>query len=483
MSHDTKFDYEKDINTSVNEVKSFQSEKVFKIINDEKKIEVFCTVDKNEKDDFFKCKIFLDSPVFGPDELKNDLFDHNNSLILLKLGQIFTIDYDSITTTRSSFNVPQIFTLHLKKFHSGSIQNFDNKFHRLVIPIEKDLDFDIFSRKLSKIESTFSLNLIETKLDDFDYHIFKYSNDNTKESFFIIEGQEKQSFSNFRKSCESIIIAFAFLAGPVIQHQNFYQTSTVSDFKTIENIFFERKYPNIFFKRPVINPLDFKRYLEKEKEDYDKYKNLSNPFSFDTFSNLCNIIKNNSVYARSCQLVIEANNTKQYLLKAGILSIALETITTLVYEENKENEKIKPISNKETAKNIRLDLLKELSKYNEEISEEAMKILTSKINEINRPTNSKKLAFPFEHYGITLNEVEKEILNHRNKFLHGTSPFEEIQLEEKETELLIIISHLLFMVNSLLLKHIGYTGHITHYPSVVEYRKKMPLSDKLYKII
>jgi hypothetical protein len=187
------------------------------------------------------------------------------------------------------------------------------------------------------------------------------------------------------------------------------------------------------------------------------------------------------VYARCCQLIIEANNTKQYLLKAGILSIALETITTLVYEENKE--KIKPISDKQIAKNLRQNLLNELFKYKEDISEEATKILTSKINEINSPTNSKKLAFPFEYYGITLNEVEKEILNHRNKFLHGTSPFEENQLEQKEIELIIIVSHLLFMVNTLLLKHIKYTGHITHYPSHVEYKYNLPLSDKLYRII
>ncbi|MFP3534114.1 hypothetical protein SB763_32690, partial [Burkholderia sp. SIMBA_042] len=91
--------------------------------------------------------------VFGLDELKNNLFDQKSSLILLKLGQIFTIDYDSITTAKFSFNVPQIFTLHLKKFHSGSIQDFDNKFHRLIIPIEKDLDFDIFSQRHSKVES------------------------------------------------------------------------------------------------------------------------------------------------------------------------------------------------------------------------------------------------------------------------------------------------------------------------------------------
>ncbi|MFP3662945.1 hypothetical protein SB768_31385, partial [Burkholderia sp. SIMBA_043] len=126
-----------------------------------------------------------------------------------------------------------------------------------------------------------SLNLFETKLDDFNYHIFKHTNDETKESFFIIEGQEKQSFSNFRNSCESIIIAFAFLSGPFIQHQNFYQASNDFDFKTIENVFFEKKLSNIFSKRPLINPSEFKKYLKKLEENNDEYNKFSNPFSFD----------------------------------------------------------------------------------------------------------------------------------------------------------------------------------------------------------
>lgn len=481
MDYHITFDHQKHVNISINEIKSFTSEKVFKIINKEKNIEVFCTVQKLEKDDFFTCKIFLDNLILDLNELKSQLFNHDNSLQLFTLGEIFTINLDSIIAFKRPLNIPQIFTLHLKKFHSGSIENFGDKFHRLIIPIEKDIDFEIFSCHNSKIESTISSSLFKTKLDDLNYDIFKYIDGDKKEFFFIIEGQEKQSFINFRKSCESIITAFAFVSGPIIQHQNFYQSSNNFDFTIIDNIFFEKKHPNTFFNRSLINPSDFKRYVKEEKENYNNYKSLCNPFSFDVFSNLCNIIKNNSVFARSCKLIIEANSTKEYLLKAGILSIALETITTLVYEENKE--KIKPISNKQTVKNIRQDLLKEISKYNEEISEEAMKILTSKINEINRPTNSKKLAFPFEYYGIELNQVEKEILNHRNKFLHGSSPFEEIQLEEKQTELLFIISHLLFMVNTLLLKYVGYSGHITHNPSILEYKKNIPLSDRLYRVI
>lgn len=482
MNDDIEFDYEKVIYNSINEIKSFQSEKVFKIINKDKNIEVFSTVDKNNNEDFFKCKIFLDNPIFDLEELKSILFDNNDSLILLKLAQIFTIDFDSITSVKTSFNVPQIFTIHIKKFHSGSLEDFDNKFHRLIIPVEKDLDFDVFSRKHSKVESVISLNLIEVKIDDNNYHIYKYSESNKNESFFIIEGQEKQSFSNFRKSCEAIIIAFAFASGPLVQHQNFYQSSDDSEFKNIENIFFENKHSNLLKKRPIINPSDFKRYMKELDNDIkEKYKEFSNPFSYEIFSTLCNSIKNNNVYARCCQLVIESNNTKRYLLKAGILSIALETITTLVYEENKG--KINPISDKKIAKNLRQDLLNELYKYKDDIPEEATRILTSKINELNSPTNSKKLAFPFEYYGITLNEVEKEILNHRNKFLHGTSPFEENLLDQKETELIIIVSHLLFMVNTLLLKYINYNGHITHNPSIVEHRLKLPLSDELYRII
>lgn len=482
MENDIEVEYEKIIYNSIAEIKSFQSEKVFKIINEFKNIEVFCTVEKNNNEDFFKCKIFLDNPIIGLQELKEKLFDHNQSLILYKLAQIFTIDYDSIVITKTSFNVPQIFTIILKKFHSGSIEDFDNKFHRLLIPIEKEVDFDLFSTKLLKVDSVISSNLIEVKIDENKYHIYQHSDSDKNEYFFIIEGQDMQSFANFKKSCESIIIAYAFSAGPIVQHQNFYQSFNDLEFKSIENIFFERKSSNLLIRRPVINPSEFKKYVkESDFNNIEQYKKFSDPFSHNIFSNLCNSIKNNTVFSRCCQLIIEANNTKQNLLKAGILSITLETITTLVYDENKE--RVKLISDKQIAEKLKQNLLNELNKFKEDISEEAIKILTSKINQINTPTNSKKLAFPFEYYGITLSDVEKQILNHRNKFLHGTSPFEESQLEQKETELIIIVSHLLFMVNTLILKYINYTGHIVHYPSIVEYKFNLPLSDKLYRII
>lgn len=169
------------------------------------------------------------------------------------------------------------------------------------------------------------------------------------------------------------------------------------------------------------------------------------------------------------------------LLKAGIFSIALETISGLIYEDNKE--KINPIQDKGKARLIRQKLQKTLEEFKQDIPEEALKIYTAKINELNKPTNSKKLSYPFQLYKIDLTVEELEILNHRNKFLHGTSPFEETELIDKKYELKFIIAHLKFMINCLMLKYIGYSGHVVNNPGFMEYNTKETVSNHLFRII
>jgi DNA polymerase III epsilon subunit-like protein len=199
------------------------------------------------------------------------------------------------------------------------------------------------------------------------------------------------------------------------------------------------------------------------------------------FSKLCTTIKTKEPYSRCCELIIEGNQSKQVLLRAGIYSIALETLTNIIYEENKE--KINPISDKKLAKLIRGKFSEVVKEYDEFISEYGMKIIESKINDINKPTNSKKLSMPFELYRIKLNKDDIEILNHRNKFLHGTSPFGEEELKEKEYEIKFIIARLHYMINSLMLKYIGYSGHIINYPAWIQFNKKEKLTDHLFRII
>jgi hypothetical protein len=112
-----------------------------------------------------------------------------------------------------------------------------------------------------------------------------------------------------------------------------------------------------------------------------------------------------------------------------------------------------------------------------------MQILESKISDINKPTNSKKLSVPFEIYKLKLNKDDLNILNHRNKFLHGTSPFSEDELINKQDELNFIIARLNFMLNSLMLKYVGYKGHIINYSAWIQFNRKESVTDHLFKII
>lgn len=481
MEEFSNFDFEKFVDLSISKIKTFESEKALKVINESKKFDYFSTLEKDHENKLFKLKIFLETPIFGIKDLKNQILEDDETLRMYAIGESYFIDYNSISTINFQFKIPQTFSLNLKKIFTGSLDNYDNKFQRLLLPIKKDLDlYNITTKSVKYDEKIVFSGLIEVNVNHKNYHVFTYIKNDPKKHFLIIDSVERECFSDFKKATESIIISLGFLTGNLITSESYYQTSEDISFNKIENIFFEKKEDSIYSNDRVIDHTKFVNYLRQINQE-EKYKIWAKPMANIYFDNICTTVFKNSIFHRCCQLIIEANQTKHNLLKAGILSIALETISGLIYEDNKE--KINPIQDKLIAKKLRLELLNTLNNFEEEIPEEAVKIFTSKINELNKPTNSKKLSFPFQYYKIKLSKEELNILNHRNKFLHGTSPFEEEELQLKRHEILVIIANLKFMINCLMLKYIGYKGHTTNYPAIIEYNTKDEISNPLYKII
>ncbi len=476
-----KVDIEKHTYESLRKIKELDSEKALKLINKSKNIDSIITIEKEQDCDYFKCKLFLETPIFGLEEFKDNILEEDESMSFYQLGNVYNSDYNSIIKVNFPFKIPQIFKLYLSKVYTGSLENYDNKFQRLMIPLEKEFDIHMMTTKSVKYdEKVVFQGIIEVNINLFNYHIFLYSNNESKQFFLIIDGLEKQSFINFKNSCEAILISLGFLTGNLILHQYYFLTSEDHFFNKVENIFFQKNKSNIFSNNRIIDQSRFLDYL-RQIEQETKYKPWVKPMPKNTFDNLCSTVLNNSIYARCCQIITEADQTKHDLLKAGIFSIALETISGLIYEDNKE--KINPIQDKGKARLIRHKLQKALEEFNQKIPEEALKIYTAKINELNKPTNSKKLSYPFQLYKIKLSVEEIEILNHRNKFLHGTSPFEETELIDKKYELKFIIAHLKFMINCLMLKYVGYSGHIVNNPGFMEYNTKKTVSNHLFKII
>ncbi|WP_319592271.1 hypothetical protein [uncultured Draconibacterium sp.] len=481
MDDDIKYDFEKEIYWSIRSIDNFQRERAYKII--ENKFPINNSIASIEwiKDKGFICKIFLEDIYDYTFNQNVERFGIFKSILLESTGDIYFIEENSADKIELTLSSPQVITLNLQQFQSGKKQDFNEKMQRLIIPVGKEPDLSLIDCNSLKIkDGVTSCGIIPISIQGNNYHLFKYKNDENGKIYLIIDSLEKNLFEDFKSNCDSIITAFGYLSGNLHLNEYYYQTFKESDPEMIESNCYVNKEKSALTEHPLLEPFRFREYIEAIGKK-EQFKHIPTRMSIKVFSNLCETIKSNEQYDRCCKLIIEGNQSKQVLLKAGIYSIALETLTNIVYEEHKK--KINPIEDKKLAAIIRKKFKKVVEEYEEFISDYGLKILESKINEINKPTNSKKLSVPFKIFGIKIDQDDLNILNHRNKFLHGTSPFSDSELKDKKYEINFIIARLHFMLNSLMLKYIGYSGHIINYPAWIQFNLKKEMTDHLFKLI
>jgi len=476
--------FNKNIHSSLTNVESFNKEKAFVVVNSKSPINnCIASVSRNTEREFI-CKIYIENLL--PNQYKQDMesLGIEEDILLKRNDDFFLINNRTISEGTISLSSPQILSLKLTHFQLNINEKFDNKFHRLIIPIKNELQFGNFESHSLKIgTTTMACGLVQIKIDEKEFHLFKYKNSDTGKKYLFIDCINKSDFTEFKTNSNAIINAFSYMSGNLYLDEYYYVTFVElkdSEYNQVESISYEKKGKSILSNKPLLDRFEFIQYINHI--DRKDIFNIITPHMTTTdFSNLCRVVKTNETYLRCCRLIIEGNECKQRLLKAGIFSIALETITNLIYEEN--ISKIDSITDKDIAREIKNKFSIIIDEYNSNISKYGLQILKSKINDIDKPTNSKKLSKPFEIYGIELTKEDIEILSHRNKFLHGTSPYNDEELKEKEYDLIYIITRLELMINSLMLKYIGYKGHIINNPALLQINSKKEVTEPPFKLL
>ena len=159
---------------------------------------------------------------------------------------------------------------------------------------------------------------------------------------------------------------------------------------------------------------------------------------------------------------MEGTSTKNLVLRASVYSVAIETLTNIIYNENAQE--LKPINEERLAEKVTQKLLDVIDEYSSFMEDETINILTKKINNINRPINVDRLTKSFSILGIKLNEHDKKTLTSRNKFLHGSTPFRNFEIDKKkEKEFHLMTTKLRLLISMQLLKYLGYKGHVYNY--------------------
>lgn len=344
---------------------------------------------------------------------------------------------------------------------------YKNSYNRLILKIDDDQfigPLDLLMRTGTQLYDHEKFNVhpslmgpsfrtgggcTEVIIENKRYHLYSID-----DSISLIDGIDREDLEVFKQKAEIMRIALAILSGKFYGGQCNYITSDNPDFKNIEGVWYEIERGTILSNRRVID-LHFFRTTFEEKEDYEtKYKPVDKPVDTAFFSNLCNALSSNEDLLHAAELVISGMGNSDPVQQGALYSVALETLTATL--GNTTGKDLRPVDDDAVFQSLKSDFLNVLGNYNAGISPEGITILQKKIDSLNSPANQDKLTRTFGLHGINVTDEDKNAIKNRNKYLHGRSPLNRTL----QFELMQISQRLHTLIVALLLKSVGYSGHI-----------------------
>jgi len=390
------------------------------------------------------------------------LICENEGIVIAKNG---VFDF----STRYPYQ-PQILKGRFRQANLVATNSYKNCYNRLILKVDDDkmigpqniiahtgkhlYDHEKFNVHASLMGISFKTggSFTEVLISGIPYNFYEVEG-----NILIIDGADKEDLTIFKQKVEIIRIALALMSGKFYGGPCNYVSSEDPDFKQVDGVWYELEKESVLSTRRTIDLQFFRSIFKETDEDYaEKYKTVNGPVSTALFSALCEALWTNEDLLHAANLVISGMGNSDPLQQGALYSVALETLTeNLTQVKSKE---LKPIPEKELSKAFIADLKIVLSGYADKISEEGLIILGKNIDGVNRPTNRDKLVKTFELYGISLSDEDKETIDKRNDYLHGRNPLDLQHI----FELTQISLRLHTLIVALMLKSVGYSGHIVN---------------------
>lgn len=421
-----------------------------------------------------------------PISLHNDLYQYylpENSLLFNQYSSDFNSDEPMITINGG---ITQLSTAEQENI-------FNNKYLRLLVPIKDK------KPKLKEIQGYYyeteivakERHLIKVVINEVGYHFFGVNVDSVM--YLGVDTTTPITMEDFRKLSHSILNAFGFLFGDLFLDEGYILSSHEGDFSKIENAYYSTYRESMLTGLGIYTTNPFSIYnvtgtsreeieerIEEIKLWYEKIIEI-NP---ECFSTLCELFYNCEPISRAAIITLQGNMFALEM-KGSAYSAALEAITTVILKENKAKYP-KPVNDKALFDALRTNFFEALDGLlpaTNPDNDTSRRILTDRINNINKPTNASKLQKSFEVLGYTLKLYELAAIKARDKFQHGELPVDEITDDTvfRQVYYICLIMHRLIYI--LILKRINFEGYIINYPQLHSHITNIDLGeDLLYKI-
>ena len=422
-----------------------------------------------DKNPGIKFEIIMKNPPSVSGVLYKESYGLQNSLLIVNDGESIEISKSSVFDFSTLFPYkPQILNGRFSQANLKVTSKYKNGYNRLILEI-KDIeiispqdiltvtglqlyDHDKFNIHSSLFGISFKSggNFTEVTIGDKGYHIYSIA-----KSIYIIDGINREDLKVFKQKAEIIRIALGLVSGKFYGGICNYVTSDSPDFQNIEGIWYEIERSAITSSRRVIDLNFYREVNTRQSEEYNlSYKSFNSLLDTTLFSTLCNNIYTKENLLHAAELLLSGMGNTDPVQQGALYSVALETLTNELCKVKSDD--LAPIRDKILALNVKKDMLIVLNGYTNNITEEGINILKKKIEGMNNPANQDRLIKTFELYSITLTNEDKTAIKNRNNYLHGRSPLNR----DLKFELMQISLRLHTLIVALLLKSVGYSGHI-----------------------
>jgi hypothetical protein len=401
----------------------------------------------------------------------NEIFDRGNDIIQFANNQ-YKIDFKINQCSEFGFSIGLTgytsVTGYINDFYTHHLSTSKTGCYRAVVITKRKFNV---SRYFSNVlglqvkETLYGSGLMKLTICGIDIQLYGYDDKLTRKNYFIIETEKECEYDTFKAILDDIILGITYLTGTFLGKNIFIIAYNGKEFGNSELLSLQNFSEDLDNVNSVIPDLNFQRRMGFAEPE-------ANP---KVLQDLVNMLISNVVYRRTILLLCQAHSEPHYV-RATLYSVALETVTNLVYKDIQE--KNKPIQDKEIANALRAELQATLLGFKGQITEKAYEKYNRDIERLNSITNKQKLLLPFSHFGYNLLEKEIEAIDKRNAFLHGRIP------ETADNHFIdITVGRLLFCVNLLILKYIGFSGWVLCPIAMYQLNNKLNVEGELMRKI
>jgi len=289
--------------------------------------------------------------------------------------------------------------------------------------------YSTFNTYAYKEGSLWSMGLLEVKFPNdeiLQMYPYKYNGKN----YLVTESLTQIRLEDFNKMVFAMQVGLGLFTNRIVLDYSFTFSSEVSDFTKIDGIRYQQLRESIDGQYSVFtsNIHWVNASLNKDINSYARNQFTTNGaldsgfidwLYMDFFSSLCNDLYAHEPLRRAAVLMLEASKMPLEF-QSGLYAVALECITSFLQKE-KGDKGESPVDNKIYKDKVKPLLTKVLEDSHDKnlITDNALNILSGRLNNLNSETNTDKLSCRFAEFGYTLSKEDKEAIKNRNRFLHG----------------------------------------------------------------